>query len=88
VSRVCRIDLYGAWRLLTVFDAPDRCILLLVAEHTRPANPYRLLYAALGIEEPEEPRAQPRKTAAGLPATQADTVWQHRVRSRYCKSEG
>lgn len=23
----------SAWRLLTVFEAPDRCILLLVAEH-------------------------------------------------------
>ena len=46
LSGICRLDLYGAWRLLTVFEAPDRCILLLVAEHTRSANPYRLLYAA------------------------------------------
>ncbi len=30
----------GTYRLLTVFEAPDRCILLLVAEHTRTANPY------------------------------------------------
>jgi hypothetical protein len=59
LSVVCRLDLYGAWRLLTVFEAPDRCILLLVAEHTRTANPYRLLYAALGITEPEEPRTKP-----------------------------
>ncbi len=56
---ICRLDLYGAWRLLTVFEAPDRCVLLLVAEHTRSANPYRLLYAALGIDEPEEPRTKP-----------------------------
>ena len=49
---VCRLDLYGAWRLLAVFETPDRCILLLVAEHTRTANPYRLLYTALGITEP------------------------------------
>ena len=55
LSAVCRLDLYGAWRLLTVFEAPDRCILLLVAGHTRTANPYQLLYAALGITEPEEP---------------------------------
>jgi len=34
-------------------------VLLLVAEHTRSANPYRLLYAALGIDEPEEPRTKP-----------------------------
>jgi hypothetical protein len=45
LSAVCRLDLYGAWRLLTTFEAPDRCILLLVAEHTRSANPYQLLYA-------------------------------------------
>lgn len=37
------------WRLLTVFEAPDRCILLMVAEHTRTANPYQLLYDALAI---------------------------------------
>jgi hypothetical protein len=49
----------SAWRLLTVFEAPDRCIPLLVAEHTRSANPYRLLYAALGIDEPENPRTKP-----------------------------
>ena len=59
LSGICRLDLYGAWRLLTVFDAADRCVLLLVAEHTRSANPYRLLYAALGIDEPEEPRTKP-----------------------------
>lgn len=59
VSAVCRLDLYGAWRLLTSFEAPDRCILLLVAEHTRSANPYQLLYAALGIAEPERPRTKP-----------------------------
>lgn len=58
-SAVCRLDLYGAWRLLTVFEAPDRCILLLVAEHTRSANPYQLLYDALGIDQPEEPRTKP-----------------------------
>jgi hypothetical protein len=59
LSGVCRLDLYGAWRLLTVFEAPDRCVLLLVAEHTRSANPYRLLYAALGIDEPKESRTKP-----------------------------
>jgi hypothetical protein len=59
LSGICRLDLYGAWRLLTVFEAPDRCVLLLVAEHTRSANPYRLLYAALGIDEPKEPRTKP-----------------------------
>jgi len=37
VSDICRLDLYGAWRLLTVFEAPDLCVLLLVAEHTRSA---------------------------------------------------
>jgi hypothetical protein len=59
LSAVCRLDLYGAWRLLTTFEASDRCILLLVAEHTRSANPYQLLYDALGIDEPEEPRSKP-----------------------------
>ena len=51
-----QLDLYGAWRLLSVFETPDRCVLLLlVAEHTRLANPYQLLYEVLGIDEPEEP---------------------------------
>lgn len=51
--------LYGAWRLLTVFEAPDLCVLLIVAEHTRSANPYQLVYAVLGIDEPDEPRTKP-----------------------------
>jgi len=59
LSAVCRRDLYGAWRLLTVFESPDRCVLLLVAEHTRTSNPYQLLYGALGIDEPKEPRTKP-----------------------------
>lgn len=59
LSGICRLDLYGAWRLLTVFEAPDRCVLLLIAEHTRSVNPYRLLYTTLGIDEPEEPRTKP-----------------------------
>lgn len=33
LSPVCGLDLYGAWRLLTVFETPDRCVLLVVAEH-------------------------------------------------------
>jgi hypothetical protein len=41
VTSICRLDLYGAWRLLTCFESPHRCILLLVAEHTRTENPYR-----------------------------------------------
>jgi hypothetical protein len=59
LSAVCRLDLYGAWRLLTIFETPDRCVLLVVAEHTRSANPYQLLYEVLGIGEPEEPRTKP-----------------------------
>jgi hypothetical protein len=59
LSAVCRLDLYGAWRLLTTFEAPDRCILLLVAEHTRSASPCQLLHDALGIDEPREPRTKP-----------------------------
>jgi hypothetical protein len=31
LSAVCRLDLYGAWRLLITFEARDRCILLLVS---------------------------------------------------------
>ena len=75
VSAICRLDLYGAWRLLTVFEAPDRCILLLVAEHTRSANPYQLLYAALGISEPEEPRSKPACCdSEGQPPVAPDVV--------------
>jgi hypothetical protein len=33
--------------------------LLLVAVYTRVVNPYRLVYDALGIVEPDEPRAKP-----------------------------
>jgi hypothetical protein len=51
LSGVCRLDLYGAWRLLTVFEAPDRCILLLIAEHTRSANPYQLLYVERDLRD-------------------------------------
>ena len=35
LSGVRRLDLYGAWRLLTVFEDQNRCVLLMVAEHTR-----------------------------------------------------
>jgi hypothetical protein len=59
LSGVCRLDLYGAWRLLTVFEDQNRCVLLMVAEHTRVANPYHLLYSALDIAEPAEPRTKP-----------------------------
>lgn len=59
MSAICRLNLYGEWRLLTVFEAPNRCILLLVAEHTRTSNPYQLLYNILGIDEPEQPRTKP-----------------------------
>jgi hypothetical protein len=59
LSAVCRLDLYGGWRLLTVFESADRCILLMVAEHSRTENPYHLIYQALGIEEPAGPRTKP-----------------------------
>src|SRR5258708_31449254 len=59
LSAICRLDLYCAWRLLTVFEAADRCVLLLVAEHTRSETPYRLIYAALGLSTPAAPRTKP-----------------------------
>ena len=75
LSAVCRLDLYGPWRLLTCFEAHDRCILLLVAEHTRSANPYQLLYDALGIGQPDEPRAKPACCdAEGQPPLAQDLV--------------
>jgi hypothetical protein len=77
LSGICRLDLYGAWRLLTVFEAPDRCVLLLVAEHTRSASPYSLVYAALGIDEPEEPRTKPSCCDAdGQPPVDPDLAQQ------------
>ena len=42
-----------------MFEAPDRCILLLVAQHTGSENPYQLLYSILGISEPKGPRTKP-----------------------------
>ena len=59
LSAICRLDLHGAWRLLTVFEEPQRCILLMVAEHTRAQNPDQLIYDALGISEPVGPRTKP-----------------------------
>src|ERR1700683_562059 len=59
VSSICRLDLYGAWRLLSVFESADRCVVLMVAEHTREENPYGLIYAARGISEPAGPRVKP-----------------------------
>jgi hypothetical protein len=59
LSAVCKLDLYGAWRLLTTFEARSRCIMLLVAEHTRSGNPYQLLYDALDIDRLGEPRSKP-----------------------------
>ncbi len=77
VTSVCRLDLYGEWRLLTCFESPDRCILLLVAEHTRTDNPYRLLYEILGIPEPDEPRTKPACCdAAGKPPIDPDLITQ------------
>jgi hypothetical protein len=75
VSSVCRLDLYAVWRLLTAFETPDRCILLLVAEHTRSENPYRLLYNLLGISEPDEPRTKPTCCdAGGQPPVNPDLI--------------
>jgi hypothetical protein len=56
-------------------ESPDRCTLLLAAEHTRSASPYRLLYTALGIDEPEEPRTKPSCCdAEGQPPVDPDLV--------------
>jgi hypothetical protein len=59
LSAVSRLDRYGTWCLLTTFETPELCILLLVAEHTRSASPYQQLYEALGIDQPEQPRTKP-----------------------------
>lgn len=60
-----------------MFEAADRCILLLVAEHTRTSNPYKLLYDALGIEEPEQPRTKPTCCdPEGQPPVDADLAAQ------------
>jgi hypothetical protein len=73
LSSVCRLDLCGGWRLLTVFETRDRCILLLVAEHTRISNPYQLIYDALDISEAAEPRTKPTCCdAEGSPPADAD----------------
>ena len=75
VSSVCRLDLYGSWRLLTCFESAERCILLLVAEHSRSESPYRMLYEVLGITEPEEPRTKPACCdASGQPPIDTDLV--------------
>jgi hypothetical protein len=48
---------------------------MLVAEHTRSANPYQLLYAALGIAEPDKPRTKPQCCdPGGQPPIDPDVV--------------
>jgi hypothetical protein len=84
ISSFCRLDLHAAWRLLTAFETPDRCILLLVAEHTRSENPYRLLYSVLGISEPKGPRTKPTCCdPEGQPPIDPDLVarFEHDARS-------
>jgi hypothetical protein len=86
---VCRLDLYGAWRLLTVFEAPDRCVLLVVAEHTRTANPYRLLYAASDIAEPEDPARSrhavtPAASRLSTPALSCDSSAAYEIWPAVC----
>ena len=45
----------------------------LVAEHTRAENPYQVIYDALGISEPTEPRTKPSCCdAEGQPQVDAD----------------
>jgi hypothetical protein len=47
----------------------------MVAEHTRSGNPYGLLYSALGIDEPEDPRTKPSCCdAEGQPLLDLDVV--------------
>jgi hypothetical protein len=75
LSAVCRMDLYGAWRLLTIFETPDRCVLLVVAEHTRSANPYQLLYEVLGIGEPESLAPSRRAVTPTGSHLSARTLW-------------
>ncbi len=59
--------------MLAAFESVDRCILLLVAEHTHAENPYRLIYDALGISEPDEPRTKPACCGPeGQPPVDAD----------------
>jgi hypothetical protein len=74
VSAVCRRDLYGQWRLLTAFETVERCYLLLVERHLRTANPYQLLYRALGIEEPIEPRTKPACCDDGYPPVDPELI--------------
>ena len=84
VTSICRLGLYGAWRLLTCFESPHRCILLLVAEHTRTENPYRLLYEILDIPEPDEPRTKPGCCdPAGQPPVDPDLINQFEQGARH-----
>jgi hypothetical protein len=74
-----RRDLYAAWRLLTVFEAADRCVLLQVAQHTRSEDPYGLVYEVLGISKPDEPRTKPACCdSGGEPPVDADLVTRSR----------
>jgi hypothetical protein len=59
LSGICRLDLYGAWRLLTIFEAPDRCVLLLIAEHTRTANHTDCCTQRSPSASPRSPQTKP-----------------------------
>lgn len=75
LSSICRRDFYAEWRLLTVFEAADRCVLLLVAQHTRSEDPYGLVYEVLGISKPEEPRIKPACCdSGGQPPVEVELV--------------
>jgi hypothetical protein len=74
ISAVCRRDLYGQWRLLTAFETAERCYLLLVEQHLRTANPHHLLYDALGIVVPIEPRTKPACCDDGYPPVDPELI--------------
>jgi hypothetical protein len=53
----------------------DWCILLLVSEHTRTANPYQLIYDALDISEPVEPAHKTHMLRRRGPAARRMLTW-------------
>lgn len=77
------LELCGAWRPPTTFEAPKLCTLLSVAEHTRSANPCQLLYDVPRIDQPEEPA--PSRAAVTQKASRPplQTLWSDSSAARH-----
>jgi hypothetical protein len=68
LMHVCCRHLYGNDRLLAVWPAQDRVVVVLIGPHIREAGDvYDQMTEALGLEVPPEERAKPPCCEQGVP---------------------